>query len=410
MASIELSDVAVEIPIYNARGRSMKTTLLRSVGGQVGSDDRDVITVKALRGISLTLNPGDRLALVGHNGAGKSTLLRVFSGAYEPTSGRAEVAGSVSSLLDITMGMDPELTGAENIVLRGIFVGMSLAEARARVPEIAEFSELGSYLHLPMRTYSSGMTLRLAFAISTARFPDILLLDELISVGDAAFARRARRRIEEMMGKASILALASHDPDMLKQYCNRAILLKEGVITAEGSVASVLDQYAAPRAKGSRGATDLERAVEIRTIWRDQGRVVGLVSGYFDVLGPGHIRLLEEAAQNCDQLIVALNSDASIRTRKSGGAPHQDERARARVVRALSSVDMVVVFDEDTPYEAIKALEPDLLVKRAEFREDVGVDLVKAAGGRVLLVDVEDGRSLTGLVDQAESRHQKAFT
>lgn len=243
VASIELVDASVEIPIYNSRGRSLKTQLIRRVGGQVDTDDRDIVTVKALRNVTLSLGPGDRLALVGHNGAGKSTLLRVFSGSYEPSSGTAEIKGSVSSLIDIMMGMDPELTGADNIVLRGVFVGMSMTEARDRIPEIAEFSELGPYLHLPMRTYSSGMRTRLAFAISTTRFPDILLFDELISFGDAAFATKARERVEIMVDKAKILALASHDVGSLRAFCNRAILLEEGAIVAEGTVDEVWERY-----------------------------------------------------------------------------------------------------------------------------------------------------------------------
>jgi len=252
MPSIDLVNVSVEFPIYNARGRSLRSTFLRRVGGQIEQDDSDVVTVKALRDITLSLKAGDRLAIVGHNGAGKSTLLRVFSGSYEPSGGTAEIQGRVSSLLDITMGMDPELTGAENIVLRGVFVGMSLAEARSRIQEIAEFSELGGYVDLPMRTYSSGMTLRLAFAISTAVQPDVLLLDELISVGDATFAEKALRRTEEMMNNASILVLASHSSTVLQRYCNRAIMLHEGRIIAEGSVDEVIGAY--EEARGARMA------------------------------------------------------------------------------------------------------------------------------------------------------------
>jgi ABC-type polysaccharide/polyol phosphate transport system ATPase subunit len=247
MASITLTNASVEFPIYNARSRSLRRSLLSRVGGRIEPDSSDIVTVKALHGITLSLKPGDRLALIGHNGAGKSTLLRVFSGAYEPSAGTAVISGRVSSLLDITMGMDPELTGAENIVLRGVFVGMSMGEAKKRIPEIAEFSELGNYLDLPMRTYSSGMMLRLAFAISTARHPDILLLDELISVGDAAFAVKSRQRIEEMMDNASILVCASHDTAVLRQYCNRAVLLQEGSIVAEGEVGAVLDRYMPPQ-------------------------------------------------------------------------------------------------------------------------------------------------------------------
>lgn len=244
MPFIQLSHACVEIPIYNSRGRSLKTALMRQVGGSVGANGRDIVSVKALQDINIRLEPGDRLALVGHNGAGKSTLLRVFSGAFEPTSGSAEIQGSVSSLLDLTMGMDPELTGADNIILRGVFVGMSQKEAQNRMEEIAAFSELGPYLGLPMRTYSSGMTMRLAFAISTARAPDILLLDEMISVGDSAFAAKAKSRIESFIGNTHILVLASHSPDTLRRYCNKAVLMKSGAIIASGTVDEVLGHYA----------------------------------------------------------------------------------------------------------------------------------------------------------------------
>ena len=244
MPFIKLHNASVEFPIYNARSRSFRHGLLHRVGGPIQRNG-DTVTVDALRDITLSLGAGDRLGVVGGNGAGKSTLLRVFAGSYEPSTGTAEISGSVSSLLDITLGMDFELTGEENIILRGAFVGMSPAEAKSRVPEIAEFSELGNYLHLPVRTYSSGMTLRLAFAISTARSPEILLLDEMMGVGDSQFAAKTSQRMEKMMDKAGILALASHDTVTLKRYCNRAILLQEGIITAEGSVSDVLEAYAA---------------------------------------------------------------------------------------------------------------------------------------------------------------------
>jgi ABC-2 type transport system ATP-binding protein len=242
MPSIRLRNASVDFPIYNARNRSFRHGLLRRVGGRIHQSD-GVVKVNALRDVTLSLGPGDRLAVLGGNGAGKSTLLRVFAGSYEPSVGTADIDGSISSLLDITLGMDFELTGEENVVLRGAFVGMSAVEARARVPEIAEFSELGDYMHLPVRTYSSGMMLRLAFAISTARTPDILLLDEMIGVGDSGFAAKTCQRIERMMDKASIIAIASHDPSTLRRYCNRAILLQEGSVVSEGSIAAVLAAY-----------------------------------------------------------------------------------------------------------------------------------------------------------------------
>ena len=242
MPSIVLRGATVDFPIYNARTRSLRNDLIRRVGGRI-QPYMDSVTINALRDVTLSLHAGDRLAILGGNGAGKSTLLRVFAGSYEPTIGTADISGSVSSLLDITLGMDFELTGEENIHLRGAFVGMSVTETRARIPEIAEFSELGDYLRLPVRTYSSGMMLRLAFAISTARAPDILLLDEMIGVGDREFSEKASRRIESLMDTASILALASHDPRTLSRYCNRAVLLQEGTIVAEGSLSDVIKAY-----------------------------------------------------------------------------------------------------------------------------------------------------------------------
>jgi ABC-2 type transport system ATP-binding protein/lipopolysaccharide transport system ATP-binding protein len=241
MANITLRDVNVDFAIYNARNRSIRHDLIRRVGGPVGKRaQRDHVVIHALRNINLTINPGDRLALVGHNGAGKSTMLRVLSGAYEPSSGTAEISGSVSSLIDLSMGMDYELTGRQNVILRGVFLGLTFSEARALVPEVDDFAELGEYLDLPMRTYSSGMLLRLAFAISTSVRPDIVLLDELISVGDAAFARKAERRLADLLATARILVLASHSGELLRQYCNRAIHLQQGQITFDGPLEDAL--------------------------------------------------------------------------------------------------------------------------------------------------------------------------
>jgi len=246
MAYIRLRNVSVVFPIYNSRGRSLKSDLLRRVGGRLGQGSGDIVCVQALRSVSLSLDAGDRVALVGHNGSGKSTLLRVMVGAYEPIVGTAEIEGRRSSLLDLTMGMDPELTGRENIILRGVFLGLTFAQAEALIPEVAEFSELGDFLDLPMRTYSSGMTLRLAFGVSTAVRPDIILLDEMVSVGDAAFEEKAERRIEELMASAKILVLASHDADLLRRYCATAIWMREGQIQAQGPLEEILDMAAAP--------------------------------------------------------------------------------------------------------------------------------------------------------------------
>jgi ABC-2 type transport system ATP-binding protein/lipopolysaccharide transport system ATP-binding protein len=244
VASIILDRVTVDFPIYNARKRSLKSELLRrAVGGRIQADAESHVSVVALRDVSLTLNDGDRLGLIGHNGAGKSTLLRVLSGVYEPPIGRAEIRGRVSSLTDIMMGMDPEATGYENIRLRSVFLGVSFAQARRKIADIEEFTGLGNFLSLPMRTYSTGMTVRLAFAISTAVTPEILIMDELIGAGDAAFFERAEARLDRLIGGSSILVIATHSETVLRRMCNRAALMREGRLRAVGPVDEILDLY-----------------------------------------------------------------------------------------------------------------------------------------------------------------------
>jgi len=245
MARIDLHQASVQFPIYNARSRSLKSTIARhAVGATIGSRTKnDIVVVNALKNITLTLNPGDRVGIIGHNGAGKTTLLRVFSGAYVPTSGSAEVVGEVSALTDISMGMGPEASGYENIIMRAILLGMNYQQARALAPEVEQFTELGEYLDLPVRTYSTGMMLRLAFAVATSIQPEILIMDELIAVGDASFMQKATQRIKTLIAKANIFVLASHDEEMLKRFCNRAIWLNRGELADEGPLDRVLADY-----------------------------------------------------------------------------------------------------------------------------------------------------------------------
>jgi ABC-2 type transport system ATP-binding protein/lipopolysaccharide transport system ATP-binding protein len=250
MASILLDRITVDFPIYNAKKRSLKSELIRrTVGGHIEAIDENHVSVMALRDVSLSLRDGDRLGIVGHNGAGKSTLLRVLSGVYEPPVGRVAIDGRISSLTDMMMGMDGEATGYENILLRSVFLGLSVKQAQANVGEIEDFTELGNFLKLPMRTYSSGMILRLAFAISTAVTPEILIMDELVSAGDAAFIAKAEARLNSFIDRTRILVLASHDLDLLRRLCNKGVLLEEGSLKMVGPIDDVLAAYSGSSAR-----------------------------------------------------------------------------------------------------------------------------------------------------------------
>lgn len=238
MAHIILQDVTLDFPIYGASSKSLKNSLIRlSTGGMINkSKDDHIITVKALDNINLSLVKGDRVGLVGHNGAGKSTLLRVLAGIYEPNIGRIEIAGKVTALLDVMLGLDPESTGYENIITRGVLNHLTLDEIKEKQEEIARFTELGGYLSIPVRTYSSGMMLRLAFAIATCISPQILILDEVVSVGDASFIEKARARITGMIDSADIVVIASHDDEIIRSLCNKVIYMSAGKIEFFGAV------------------------------------------------------------------------------------------------------------------------------------------------------------------------------
>jgi ABC-2 type transport system ATP-binding protein/lipopolysaccharide transport system ATP-binding protein len=246
MASIDLENVVVSFPVYDQGARSLKKRIISATtGGRIESDadSGKISVVQALDGVTLSLRHGDRVGLVGHNGAGKTTLLRVLAGIYEPTMGTAKITGHAAPLFDVALGMDPESTGYENIVLRGLFLGLSHNEINARVDEIAEFTELGSFLELPIRTYSAGMRMRLAFAVSTSIEPDILLLDEGIGAGDAAFLEKASRRLKEFTEKAAIIVLASHSEGLIRQMCDKAVLMEHGKVLQLGDTNDVLEHY-----------------------------------------------------------------------------------------------------------------------------------------------------------------------
>jgi ABC-type polysaccharide/polyol phosphate transport system ATPase subunit len=245
MTHVKLASVSIEFPIFGLSAQSLKKQLLRvSTGGVFGKTDKqDLVTIKALKNVNFELNPGDRLGLIGHNGAGKSTLLRVLSRIYEPTHGRISIRGKVSALLDVMMGMDSESTGYENITIRGVFHGLTRREINAKKDEISEFTELGDYLAMPVRTYSSGMLVRLAFGIATSITPEILILDEVFGAGDANFMKKSSERIQNMIKTSKIVVLSSHDKNIIEKNCNLIAVLNAGEIKYFGPAEEGLRFY-----------------------------------------------------------------------------------------------------------------------------------------------------------------------
>ena len=243
MAHIKVTDAAVEIPVYAVGNNSLKTMLLRrAIGGRFGRTGSNLI-VTALTDINLEIRDGERIGLVGHNGAGKTTLLRVLAGVYPPTKGEVRVVGRVSPMFNISLGMSIDSTGLENVKICGALWGLGPQEIEAGIADVVAFTELGDYLEIPVRTYSAGMLLRLSFAIATLRQPEILLLDEVIGVGDADFMKKAEDRLQKIASRASILVVSSHSDEIIRRLCTKAIWLTQGAIGAFGEVDEVLRAY-----------------------------------------------------------------------------------------------------------------------------------------------------------------------
>jgi lipopolysaccharide transport system ATP-binding protein len=239
MSFIRAAELTLDYPVYNSTSRSMKNVVLQATtGGRIAHEAGKKTYVRSLDGISFRIQPGERVGLIGHNGSGKSTLLRALAGVYTPTGGKLEVSGRVVSLLDINLGMDPDATGYENIMLRGIIMGLTPDQVRAKVEEIAEFTDLGEYLDMPLRSYSSGMQMRLAFTIATSVEADILLMDEWLAVGDAAFQEKAARRLNDFVSRAAILVIATHSMQLLQSVCTRVIELNHGRILEDRLLAA----------------------------------------------------------------------------------------------------------------------------------------------------------------------------
>lgn len=243
MAYVEVKNVSLAYPVYGSNARSFKATLInKATGGHLGQNSGSVV-VEALKDVSFKLEQGDRLALIGHNGAGKSTLLKVLAHIYEPTKGIVNVNGRVNCLFDIMMGMDHEMNGYENILLRGLILGLSKPEIRKIIPKVEAFAELGDFMKMPIKSYSSGMKVRLAFGIITNIFSEILLIDEIVNVGDTKFLEKAKTQMKDLVHQSEFMVLSSHDTRVIQEFCNKALWLEKGSVQFFGSVEEAFKMY-----------------------------------------------------------------------------------------------------------------------------------------------------------------------
>lgn len=234
-AELVFENVTIQYPIYNSRSMSLRNQLVRiSTGGRIEAEAGQVHLVTALKDVSFAIKKGDAVGLIGHNGAGKSTLLRTMAGVYAPAKGNVRREGRVATMLELGTGMDQELSGYENITRMSMMLGVAKSDIRDRMQEIKAFTELGDFLELPVRTYSSGMATRLMFAVATSTKPDILLVDEVFGTGDAEFQQKAKKRMEDLIRAVGIFVFASHQMDMIQQYCNRFFLLEHGTLREVG--------------------------------------------------------------------------------------------------------------------------------------------------------------------------------
>ncbi|MDM7917079.1 MAG: ATP-binding cassette domain-containing protein [Candidatus Eisenbacteria bacterium] len=240
MALVDVAGLAIEFPLYHHNARSLKQRILASSPLRLKKDEDNRIVVAALRDLTFRIGNGERVALVGPNGAGKTTLLRTIAGVYEPVAGTLRVEGEIGSLIDPAAGMDPLLTGRENVVLRALYRGLTEADGRALADEVAGFAGLGEFFEVPIRGYSAGMSVRLSLAMATAMTPAILLMDEWFLAGDSDFMKRAEARLSKLVTDAEILIIATHEMAIVRKWCTRAIRLEGGRILADGTVDEVL--------------------------------------------------------------------------------------------------------------------------------------------------------------------------
>ena len=232
MVCLDFENVTIRYPIYNAKSMSLRNRLVQiGTGGLISKEASDIVTITAIENATFSIKEGDRVGLVGHNGAGKTTLLRTMAGIFEPESGVVTRTGRTSTIIELGAGMDTELSGYENILRVGMLLGSSRSEMEGLIPDIEGFTELGGFLSMPVRTYSSGMMMRLMFAIGTSIRPEILLVDEMFGTGDASFQEKAQKRMLELIDSAKIFVFASHSQELIKKYCQRVFSITHGCIT-----------------------------------------------------------------------------------------------------------------------------------------------------------------------------------
>ena len=234
---IDIKSLSLEFELYDSSKQSLKKKIIhKAVGGFIEHKDSKKTIIKALNNIDLKINSGDRVGILGHNGSGKSSLLQVIAGIYEPTSGKIDQHGTLTALIDINQGLDFEATGYENILLKGILHGYSLNEIKKNLNSIIEFSGLGDFINMPIKNYSTGMVLRLAFASSTFKNRNIFVLDEWLSVGDDDFLKKCELRLSELIKDSDILVFATHDTNLLNRVCNKYVRLESGKIVEQGKI------------------------------------------------------------------------------------------------------------------------------------------------------------------------------
>ncbi len=241
--AIQIKDCVLQYPLGSQARGSLKSLLMSVFGHRESVPSAQYVS--ALRSINIEIQQGERVALIGHNGSGKSTLLRAMAGIYPLASGSIRVSGKLGTLLELGLGFEPEATGRENIYYRGMAMGYSRRTLAKHEKEIVEFCGLGDFIDLPVRTYSAGMYVRLAFAISTAFSPEVLLVDEVFGAGDATFAQKAVARMQEIVRQSGIFVIATHDLALVETVCSRAIWLEAGRIVADGPTDTVLSEFRA---------------------------------------------------------------------------------------------------------------------------------------------------------------------